>query len=92
MAHRWTVDDDLVALYLYLYSSNLLIKNPQQISIKLGITYDSLMMRVANFKACDTNGGLGHVAQQTQNVYDNYRRAPMNQTQFALLVNNIIKL
>jgi len=67
--HKWTEEDDVVALYLFKYGDEDLPFSLESISRKLGMSRDSLGMRVANFKAIDGQGGLEHFAKLSERVY-----------------------
>jgi hypothetical protein len=70
--HRWTEEDDIVTLYLYRYGDREIPFTLEDISRILGMGIDSLRMRIANFKAIDGKGGLGHFGGQSLRIYRKY--------------------
>jgi hypothetical protein len=72
MAHRWTESDDVVTLYLYRFGHKGLRCSPERIAELLGMSPDSLRMRVANFRAIDIGSGLDNAAQLTRQVFAEY--------------------
>jgi hypothetical protein len=70
--HRWTISDDVVALYLYRFGDKNLAIDKRKIAEILNIGYGSLVMRISNFKSIDNKSGLDHFAQQSADVYDKY--------------------
>ncbi|MBU3101696.1 MULTISPECIES: hypothetical protein [Clostridium] len=89
MKHKWTENDDIAGLYLYLYKENMLDKKIENISDKLGMSLSSLKMKISNFKSIAKGKGLDHASAQSVEVYKNY--CGLNKIEFAKLVNNIIK-
>jgi ligand-binding sensor domain-containing protein len=64
--HKWKLSDDIVAFYLYKYSS----KTEIELAVKkLGIKVTSLKMRVNNFAFLATNKGLSNFSKQTESVF-----------------------
>lgn len=47
MPHKWTINDDIVALYLYLYGDSMLNKGIEEISYILGMSLSCLKMRIS---------------------------------------------
>jgi hypothetical protein len=64
--HKWKLNDDLAAFYLYKYGTSSEIKSAAK---KLNIKFDSLKMRIQNFAFLDTNKGLRNYSKQTESVY-----------------------
>jgi hypothetical protein len=71
--HSWTESDDLVALYLYRFGLKRGAPSVEEFAEALGISVASMKMRIANFRAIKTGSGLGHCANQSIAVYNNYR-------------------
>ncbi|MEX1232306.1 MAG: hypothetical protein WEB58_18825 [Planctomycetaceae bacterium] len=72
MRHRWSEEDDIVALYFYKFG--MLDRSPSidAVGQSRGMGTDSLRMRVENFRAIDAGGSLDHAAQQSRAVFQNY--------------------
>jgi hypothetical protein len=72
--HRYTREDDIVALYLYKCGDRGLPQDTDTIARNLGIKPGSLRMRIENFRAIATDGaeGLENWAKQSKVVYDEY--------------------
>ena len=56
MNHSWS-DDELIAYYLYRFGSGELSVDRKELSDILGMTLDSLSMKISNFIAADGQGG-----------------------------------
>lgn len=89
MKHKWTVNDDIVALYLYLYGDKMLGKGIEEISKKLDILSKSMAMRIANFKSISGCSGLDHYAKQSKEVFEKYKN--YNKEELGRIVKEIIK-
>jgi hypothetical protein len=76
MKHPWTENDDIVALYLYLYGTKAIQMNMENVAQVKGIPLGSLKMRISNIKAIDTGSGLGNFAKQTLQVYKKFGKYP----------------
>jgi len=61
--HKWTEEDDIVAFYLYKFGTRNISYVIEEISGILGMSTDSLKMRIKNFRALDTGSGLSHYAK-----------------------------
>lgn len=70
--HRWSVRDDLAALYVHKYGYRRVAPSLAKLADSLGIKIGSFRMRVGNFKALDGPGGLGNAAQQSRDVHKRY--------------------
>lgn len=71
--HRWSEQDDLAALYVYLHDVNNLSWSMEEIASQLGIGFKSFKMRLRNFRAIEGRGGLGNYAQQSHRIYERYK-------------------
>src|SRR5205809_6202857 len=70
--HRWTVRDDLVAVYIYKYGPTNLGMSIEEIAQKLGMSTASMKMRIQNIKGADVGTGLTHIAKQTRSVLSRF--------------------
>ena len=77
--HKWTEEDDIVTLYLYKYGEEEIPYTLEDISRNLGMSTNSLGMRIANFKAIDGKGGFAHYGKQSLEVYRKYYEAPKDE-------------
>ena len=68
--HKWTVEEDKIALYLYRFGT---LDDIKRICVKLPMGYDSFKMRVDNFKYLATGTGLKNYSKQSKEVYDKYK-------------------
>lgn len=60
--HKWTVEDDIVTLYLYMYGDSKIGFPTKDIGEKLGMGANSLRARIGNFKAIEGDGGFAQIA------------------------------
>jgi len=72
--HNWIYNDDIVAFYLFRYGFDSLLFDLKSIGKKLGMTPDSMRMRAGNFKFIEVGGGLGHPAQLSNQVFEDYKK------------------
>jgi hypothetical protein len=70
--HNWSEEDDIVALYYYLYKGDGINKSKHQIGELLGMGYNSFHARIGNFDAIHSNGNFNHVAKLSFEVYKQY--------------------
>ena len=73
--HQWSDDDNLIAYCLYRLGNKeetFSIK-PQELAVFLGMSYGSLALKVANFKAIDGDGGMAGFSQQAKDIYKQYK-------------------
>lgn len=89
MQHKWTKDDDIVGLYLYLYGDSALDKSLEQISESLGMGLSSLKMKISNYRSIAEGRGLDHASAQSVEVYNNYHN--VNKVDLTNYVNKVIK-
>ncbi|OPJ54648.1 hypothetical protein [Clostridium chromiireducens] len=68
--HEWSIVDDIVAFYLYKYSTKEINYSYNEISNKLGMSKGSLRMRKAMYSYLDKNVGLSKLTNQTIQVYE----------------------
>jgi hypothetical protein len=76
--HKWSEDDDVIALYLYRMHRDgapPLELEEKEIAEVLDMTRASLVMRRGNFGFLDGKAGLSHPAEQSRLVYDRYKDA-----------------
>jgi hypothetical protein len=74
--HKWTKDDDIIALYLYKFDDIGLPFSLDKVADSLGIPIDSLKMRIANIRYIDKKVGLANFAKQTENIYFKFNGMP----------------
>jgi hypothetical protein len=72
--HRWTEDDDVVALYLSRHGTHHLPLMEAGIAKRLGMSVASLAKRQANFAHLDGRHGLAHVAKLSRRVHRQYEK------------------
>jgi hypothetical protein len=73
MRHDWTWEDDLVVLYVYLFSTEELNCTVDDIARWRGIATGSFKMRLKNFAFIDGNPGLSHYGKTSKDIYDKYK-------------------
>lgn len=88
MAHRWTECDDIVALYLYRFGPDHLDVSVEEAAATLGISPSSMKMRMMNFQNLADNGGLPHVAQLSQRIFEKNASTP--EYELRLLAQNCL--
>ncbi|RMA93057.1 hypothetical protein [Hydrogenothermus marinus] len=76
MKHKWTKEDDLKVLYIYLYGYPKSYPTAEDVANLIGVSSSSLKMRIANFRYLDGKGGLSNYADLSKKVYDEYRSIP----------------
>lgn len=74
--HSWTIEDDIVTLYLYMYGDSKTSFPTKEIGEKLGMGVNSLRARIGNFKAVEGKGGFAHYSKQSFEVYKKYHGFP----------------
>jgi hypothetical protein len=75
MAHRWSVQDDIVALYLYRFGEGD-IGTLETLGETRGMGKGSLRMRVQNFQFLASGQGLSHPSKQSKAIYRRHRNTP----------------
>jgi len=83
--HNWTETDDLAALYVYRFGHHRIAGSLSGLAESLDIGAGSFRMRIQNFKAIHTDGGLSNNAQQSARVYQRYRETTEPQLRTILL-------
>jgi hypothetical protein len=73
-SHRWSVRDDLAALYVHKFGYQRVAGSVVEVASLVGIEPGSFKMRVSNFKALDGGGGLSNASRQSREVYGRYAR------------------
>jgi hypothetical protein len=73
--HKWTETDDLVAFYVYRYGHERIARSKTEIANTLGIRPASFGMRIQNFQAIVSGGGLSNYAKQSARIYKQYKSA-----------------
>jgi hypothetical protein len=73
--HRWSVRDDVAALYVYKFGHRRLASSFAEVAELVGVPPASFRMRVGNFKALDGPGGLSNASRQSQEVFARYGSA-----------------
>ncbi|APC39646.1 hypothetical protein [Clostridium estertheticum] len=72
--YSWSENDDIIAFYLYLYSTKEINFTYDKISKKLGMSIGSLNMRRKIYKHLDNKlGGLCNAAGQTIIVFERFK-------------------
>ncbi len=73
--HNWSDDDNLVAYCLYRLGSNehTFGIQPKELGDILGMGYNSLGLKVSNFKAICEPGGMAGYSLQAQRIERQYR-------------------
>ena len=67
--HRWTEQDDIIALYFYKFGELGLTSSVATVGERLGMGAGSLRMRVGNFRAIAGGGRLDHTASQSKEFH-----------------------
>jgi len=70
--HDWTLQDDIVALYLYRYGNSPYAPSVKNVARRRGMSEASLLLRIQNFKAIDTGSGLPNSAAQSRAAYSEH--------------------
>jgi hypothetical protein len=83
--HEWSVEDDVVALFLYRFSESGLPLSTDEIGEKLGMGRESLVMRIANFRSLDGGDGLSNWSKQSAKVYEAHKDTPQEQLKALVL-------
>ncbi|WP_238882030.1 hypothetical protein [Clostridium sp. YIM B02551] len=86
--HKWSIVDDIIAFYLYKYSTKEVNYTYDEISNKLGMSTDSLKMRRANYESLDKNTGLSDVSKQTVKVFECFKDIDSNE--FRAIVEKLL--
>ena len=68
--HQWTEENELVAYYLYRCGDKNLEESKEAIGELLGMGWNSLALKIANFKALEGKGGYDGFSRQAQRVYE----------------------
>ena len=73
--HRWSDDDNLIAYCLYRLGNKEPTFGiaPTELGQILGMGYNSLSIKVANFKAIDGAGGMEGYSKQAELIEKRYR-------------------
>ncbi|AVQ37758.1 hypothetical protein C7M56_03295 [Clostridium botulinum] len=86
--HKWSIADDIIAFYLYRYSTKDINYTYDEISNRLGMSIDSLKMRKANYKSLDKGIGLPDVSKQTDKVFEFFKN--IDHTEFRIMVEKLL--
>lgn len=70
MSHTWTKDDDIIGYYLYRFGDKELEFTKQELAESLGMGWNSMALKIANYKAIDEKGGMSGFSRQAKQVYD----------------------
>jgi hypothetical protein len=91
--HRWTEEDDIVALFLYKFGDSDLPDTQDKIGGFLGMGPGSLLMRIANFRSIDGQAGLKYPARQSRLIYERYNHLPQGRLHALILgvLDNVTK-
>lgn len=74
--HHWSDDDNLLAYCLYRFGNDVFEKDRHELGELLGMGFNSLALKVANFKAIAGEGGLDRYSQQALRIYTKYHDLP----------------
>ena len=87
MAHKWSDDDERVALYLYRFPDDAdPLLSIDDVGEKLGMGPASLKMRIRNFLWVDTGyEGLRNRAKRTRRVYAEHIGTPQTELRAIVL-------
>ena len=83
--HKWSVEDDTVALYLYRFGDSDLPYSRKSIGEKLGMGAGAMRMRIANFLSLDGGEGLNHPAKQSREIYLRHRETSREELRLLVL-------
>lgn len=73
--HKWTETDDAAAFYVYRFGHRGIARSKAAAAEALGISPSSFGMRIQNFHALHSGGGLSNYARQSAQIYERYRAA-----------------
>jgi len=76
MAHHWTEQDDMAALYVYRFGVEGTPYSINSMAERLGIGHKSFKMRLRNYRAIEGKGGLENYARQSQAIYERHCNTP----------------
>jgi len=76
--HKWTYEDELIAYCLCRLGQNerSLGIDVKELGTILGMGYNSLALKIGNFKAIEGNGGLDGYSRQALEVHTRYSSLP----------------
>jgi len=74
MGHKWTYQDNLLAIEAYY--NNLNEEELKTLAIRIGVSKGSLNFKLKNIEFLDTNGrsGFAHTSEKIKPVWEEYRR------------------
>lgn len=75
-SHSWSDSDNLIAYCLYRLGNNsqTLGVDPSELGNILGMGFNSLNLKVANFKAIDGLGGMDGYSRQAEKIQERYSK------------------
>lgn len=71
--HSWSEDDDLIGYYLYRFGDKDLPFTKQELAESLGMGWNSMSLKIANFKAVDTGKGMDGFSVRCGQIFDRYK-------------------
>lgn len=77
--YHWTEDDERVAYYLYRWGDKNLTESKEAIGELLGMGWNSLGLKIANFQALEGKGGFEGFSRQAQRIYEENQSRPQNE-------------
>ncbi len=87
--HSWSVDDDIVAFYLYKFGDAGLPYKKKEIAELIyqeKQAWNKFNMRLGNYKYLDTGvGGLNKPSLQERKVYEDYKNTPQDELQVKVI-------
>jgi hypothetical protein len=83
--HKWSLEDDIVALFLYRFGDQDLPLSAGDIGEKLGMGRGSLVMRIANFRSLDGGNGLRNWSEQSETIYHTHKGSPKEELRALVL-------
>ena len=75
--HTWTLQDDLMILFVYKFGAESCPISKQQIADKIGVSLGSVSYRIGNFKAIDGIGKATNYAKLSKKVHTDYSEFSM---------------
>jgi hypothetical protein len=67
--HHWSDDDNLIAYCLYRFGKEAFGIDQHELGDMLGMEFNSLNLKIANFKAIDGAGGLDQYSEQALRIF-----------------------
>lgn len=81
--HHWSDDDNLIVYCLYRFGDGIFGSSKHALGDTLGMGYNSLALKIANFKCIDGKGGLDQYSQQALRIFTQYCDLPADEVRNA---------